>query len=97
MKILLAHNQYQQAGGEDQSVTAEIAMLESFGHEVIQYRVHNDAIKGMSSLGVATRTIWNRTSYRDVRELIQRHRPHIAHFNNTFPLISPAAYYAARK
>lgn len=97
MKILLAHNQYQQAGGEDQSVSAEIAMLEAYGHEVIQYRVHNDAINGMSSLGVATRTIWNRTSYRDVRDLIQRHRPHIAHFNNTFPLISPAAYYAARK
>lgn len=97
MKILLAHNQYQQAGGEDQSVSAELAMLESYGHEVIQYRVHNDAIKEMSSLGVATRTIWNRASYRDVRELIHKHRPHIAHFNNTFPLISPAAYYAARK
>ena len=97
MKILLAHNQYQQAGGEDQSVSAEIAMLEAYGHEVIQYRVHNDAIHEMSSLGVATRTIWNRTSYRDISELIHKHRPHIAHFNNTFPLISPAAYYAARK
>lgn len=97
MKILLAHNQYQQAGGEDQSVLAEIAMLESFGHEVVQYRVHNDAIKHMGSLSVATRTIWNRTSYREIRELIQAHRPEIAHFNNTFPLISPAAYYAARK
>lgn len=97
MKILLAHNQYQQAGGEDQSVLAELAMLESYGHEVIQYRVHNNAIKDMSGLGVATRTIWNRTSYREVRELIHKHRPHIAHFNNTFPLISPAAYYAARK
>jgi glycosyltransferase involved in cell wall biosynthesis len=97
MKILLAHNQYQQAGGEDQSVSAEIAMLESFGHEVVQYRVHNDAIKHMGSLSVATRTIWNRTSYREIRELIQAHRPEIAHFNNTFPLISPAAYYAARK
>ncbi len=57
MKILLAHNQYQQPGGEDQSVTAEIAMLEAFGHEVIQHRVHNDSIKNMSRLGVAARTI----------------------------------------
>ncbi len=97
MKIFLAHNQYQQAGGEDQSVAAEIAMLETFGHEVIQYRIHNDAIQNMSRVGVAARTIWNSTSYREVRELIRTHRPEIAHFNNTFPLISPAAYYAARK
>lgn len=96
MKILLAHNQYQQPGGEDQSVTAEIAMLEAFGHEVIQHRVHNDSIKNMSGLGVAARTIWNRSSFHQVRELIRTHRPDIAHFNNTFPLISPAAYYAAQ-
>ncbi len=96
MKILLAHNQYQQPGGEDQSVAAEIAMLEAFGNEVIQYRVHNDSIKAMSGLSVAARTIWNRSSYREVRQLIKVHRPDIAHFNNTFPLISPAAYYAAR-
>lgn len=96
MKFLLAHNQYQQPGGEDQSVAAEIAMLEAFGHQVIQYRVHNDSIKNMTSLGVAARTIWNRASYREVRALIRTHRPDIAHFNNTFPLISPSAYYAAR-
>ncbi len=97
MKILLAHNQYQQAGGEDQSVAAEIAMLETNGHEVVQYRVHNDAIKNMGRLGVAARTIWNRTSYREIRDVIRQHRPDVAHFNNTFPLISPAGYYAARK
>jgi len=96
MKILLGHNQYQQPGGEDQSVAAEIAMLEAFGDQVIQYRVHNDSIKAMSGLGVAARTIWNQSSYRDVRNLIKKYRPDVVHFNNTFPLISPAAYYAAR-
>ena len=30
------------------------------------------------------------------RRLIRRERPAIAHFTNTFPLISPAAYYVAR-
>lgn len=97
MKILLAHNQYQQPGGEDQSVAAEIAMLEAFGHQVIQYRVHNDAIRGMSRVGVAARTLWNRTSYAELSQIIADQRPDVAHFNNTFPLISPAAYYAARR
>jgi glycosyltransferase involved in cell wall biosynthesis len=30
----------------------------------------------------------------DLRELIESERPDVAHFHNTFPLISPAAYYA---
>ena len=29
--------------------------------------------------------------------LIAESRPHVVHFHNTFPLISPSAYYAARK
>jgi glycosyltransferase involved in cell wall biosynthesis len=31
-----------------------------------------------------------------LRELFRERRPQIAHFHNTFPLMSPAAYYAAR-
>jgi glycosyltransferase involved in cell wall biosynthesis len=96
MRILVAHNFYQQAGGEDQCLAAEVAMLQGNGHEVISYCAHNDSIDGMSRLDLAARTIWSRPAYREVRELIQRHRPRIAHFHNTFPLISPAAYYAAR-
>jgi glycosyltransferase involved in cell wall biosynthesis len=96
MKILLAHNYYQQPGGEDPCAAAEIAMLEARGHEVVPYYLHNDAIDGMSRLDVASRTIWSRSAYREVRELIRAERPQIAHFHNTFPLISPAAYYAAR-
>src|SRR5437773_765730 len=96
MKILVVHNYYKQAGGEDQCVAAEVEMLQAHGHEVTQYVLHNDAIDRMSRLEVATRTIWSRRAYREIRELIHSHRPEIAHFNNTFPLISPAAYYAAR-
>src|SRR5437773_1455861 len=96
MKILVVHNFYKQSGGEDQCVAAEIAMLRSHGHEVIQYCVRNDSIDAMSRLGLAARTVWSRPSYREVRDLIRSQRPQIAHFHNTFPLISPAAYYAAR-
>jgi glycosyltransferase involved in cell wall biosynthesis len=96
MKILVAHNLYQQPGGEDHCVTAEVAMLEAHGHEVISYRLHNDSIHALGPLRAASRTIWSRPAYRQVRELLRTHRPQIAHFHNTFPLISPAAYYAAR-
>jgi glycosyltransferase involved in cell wall biosynthesis len=96
MKILLCHNHYQQPGGEDQSFAAEARMLEAHGHEIASYTLHNDAIAGMSRLGVARRTLWNAQSYREVRQLIRHHRPSVLHCTNTFPLISPAVYYAAR-
>jgi glycosyltransferase involved in cell wall biosynthesis len=96
MKILAAHNYYQQPGGEDLCMAAEVALLEGHGHEVIRYCLRNDAIEGMSRLHVASRTIWSQPAYQEVRELIRMHRPEIAHFHNTLPLISPAAYYAAR-
>jgi glycosyltransferase involved in cell wall biosynthesis len=96
MKVLVAHNFYQQGGGEDQCMAAEIALLEAHGHTVIPYRLHNDAINGMSRTRLAVRTLWSQASYRALQEQIRKHRPQMAHFHNTFPLISPAAYYAAR-
>ena len=96
MNILVAHNFYQQPGGEDQCVAAEVAMLRAHGHEVTQYCLHNDSIHGMNRMRLASRTIWNHSAYRELRKLLRTHRVQIAHFHNTFPLISPAAYYAAR-
>jgi glycosyltransferase involved in cell wall biosynthesis len=96
MKILVAHNFYKQPGGEDQCVAAEVAMLRAHGHEVTQYCLRNESIDAMGRLQLASRTIWSRTAFRELRELFQTHRPQIAHFHNTFPLISPSAYYAAR-
>ncbi len=96
MKILVAHNFYKQPGGEDQCVAAEVAMLRAHGHEVTQYCLRNESIDAMGRLRLAARTIWSRTAVRELRELFRTHRPQIAHFHNTFPLISPSAYYAAR-
>jgi glycosyltransferase involved in cell wall biosynthesis len=96
MKILIAHNYYQQPGGEDQCVAAEAALLRAQGHEVIKYSLHNDSISELGRFQVASRTIWSQPAYQEMRALIRARRPQIVHFHNTFPLISPAAYYAAR-
>src|SRR5262245_47877410 len=50
----------------------------------------------MSRWQLASQTIWSRPAYKEFRTLLQKHRPDVVHFHNTFPLISPAAYYAAR-
>ena len=97
MKILLCHNYYQQPGGEDTSFALEAELLEAHGHQTVRYTLHNDAIHRMSSLNTASKTLWNRKSYNDVRKLIKRERPEVMHCTNTFPLISPAVYYAAKE
>jgi glycosyltransferase involved in cell wall biosynthesis len=96
MNILVAHNFYKQPGGEDQCVSAEVAMLRNYGHQVTQYCLSNDAIDAMGRVELAARTTWSRRAFCELRQLFQTHRPQIAHFHNTFPLISPSAYYAAR-
>ncbi|MFO0805460.1 MAG: glycosyltransferase [Gemmataceae bacterium] len=96
MKLLLCHNYYQQRGGEDESFEAEARVLEENGHEVVRYTVHNDSIKDMGRFAIARKTLWNRASYRELRSLIRTERPDVMHCTNTFPLISPSAYRAAR-
>jgi glycosyltransferase involved in cell wall biosynthesis len=96
MKVLAVHNRYQQPGGEDQVFLAETALLESYGHRVVRYSTHNDRVEGMNRLALAGSTLWNSSTYQELRALIRQERPHVAHFHNTFPLISPAAYYAAK-
>ena len=96
MKVLLVHNYYQQLGGEDQVFANEAALLEAHGHCVVRYTVHNDQVAEMNPLALVQATLWNKAVYRQLRDLICRERPQVAHFHNTFPLISPAAYYAAK-
>lgn len=97
MKVLLCHNYYQHAGGEDESFAAEARLLESRGHAVIRYELDNAAIRQMRGWSVAARTLWSRASHRELCDLIRRERPRVMHCTNTFPLISPAAYSAARR
>lgn len=96
MRVLLVHNYYQQAGGEDQAFAAELSMLNTHGEQVFRYTVSNDHIEGMNSLILAWSTLWNKAIARELRKLIQKAKPDIIHFHNTFPIISPAAYYAAK-
>jgi exopolysaccharide biosynthesis WecB/TagA/CpsF family protein len=100
IKIVHVHNYYQHAGGEDKVVGQEIELLRTMGHQVIPYRKHNDEIKRMSLGGkllAPWRTIWSLRSYREMKRFLSLHKPDIVHFHNTFPLISPSAYYAAKK
>jgi glycosyltransferase involved in cell wall biosynthesis len=96
MKALLVHNHYQQSGGEDAVFAAEGRLLEAHGVRVIRYTAHNDDVAALSRVALASSTVWNGQHYRALRAVLQRERPDVMHVHNTLPLISPAAYYAAR-
>ena len=96
MNVIVVHNFYQQPGGEDQVFADETALLESRGHRVIRYTVHNDAINQTHALTIAGRSIWNRAAHAELLNLVMNERANIVHFHNTFPMLSPAVYDAAR-
>ncbi len=96
MRVLQVHNFYQQAGGEDRVFAAECDLLTARGHRVTQYTAHNDSLADVSAAPTAVRTIWNRTAYREIRNLIRAESIGLVHAHNTFPIVSPAVYYAAR-
>jgi len=97
--VLLVHNSYQHAGGEDAATRKEKRVLESAGHRVVVYERHNNEIatySGLEKITFPARAAWSAGSARAIRAILRRHRPDVVHFHNTFPLISPAAYYAVK-
>lgn len=101
MRILVAHNHYRTGApsGEDAVFHNECELLRAHGHEVVTYVRSNDEIDESSLLKRARLALagaWSKTTYRDLADLIARARPDVAHFHNTFPLISPSAYAACQ-
>lgn len=96
MNVLLVHNFYQQAGGEDEVFRAEAALLTRLGHEVQTYTVSNDLIEHTPKLQAAAQTLWNSRVARELREVVRARGIGVVHFHNTFPILSPAAYAGAR-
>lgn len=97
MRILIAHNAYQQYGGEDGVVKAEIDLLRNAGNEVFEYFRHNDEIKQLGSLQLVQDTLWSRKTTQDLEALLAQHQPDVIHTHNTFPLISPSIYWTAKR
>jgi glycosyltransferase involved in cell wall biosynthesis len=100
MKILLAHNYYQSTSpsGEDAVFRNEVELLRKNDIEVVTYEKYNDEIANHSDKYRAAFTaVWSRRTYRELKALLAREKPDIAHFHNIFYLITPSAYYACRE
>ena len=95
LRVLVAHNAYQQRGGEDAVVEAEVALLRAHGHAVHEYRRSNDDADRLSKPALAAQTVWSTRTVADMARLFESFRPDVLHVHNTCPLISPSVYWAA--
>lgn len=95
LRVLLVHNAYQQRGGEDSVVEAELELLRSRGHPVETYFRHNDDLAAMRAWQAAGQMLWSSQTVREIGAQIVACRPDVIHVHNTFPLISPSLYWAA--
>jgi len=99
MRILIVHNKYQQAGGEDAVVKSEHALLKDFGEDVHIYERSNEEIScynGIEKLSFFRDLGWSNSSYNDMRSLLQKLRPDAVHFHNIFFILSPSVYWACK-
>lgn len=100
MKILLAHNTYQQPGGEDVVFESEKRLLERAGHDVVPYVRSNQELgnaTGLHRIAMVPRMVWSADSRRDFAAVLDEERPDIVHIHNTFMVISPSIYSACRE
>jgi glycosyltransferase involved in cell wall biosynthesis len=98
LTVVVVHERYQQPGGEDVAVDADVSLLEGHGHRVVRFERHNDEIDGLGLVGrmqVAAGAIWSRSSVKALEKVVDEARPDVVHLHNTFPLLSPAVSRAA--
>ena len=91
--VLLGRSRYRELGGEDAAFEADVALLEANGHRVVVFERSN-ADAGRVGAGLAAP--WSRDARRALVEVLRRERPRVAHFHNTFPLLSASVYAACR-
>ena len=97
MRILFAHNRYQNVGGEDLAADLEMDLLKRQGHTTDLFEVDNTQIAGISTKTmVALGTVYSPPSKSRFAEKIRSFKPDIVHIFNFFPLLSPSIHYACR-
>jgi glycosyltransferase involved in cell wall biosynthesis len=99
MTVLILHNRYRQAGGEDAVVDSEIRLLRSQGIKVYECQLTNEiereGVRERIQLGLSS--IWSDSSYYLVKQLCAVIRPDLAHVHNFWMRLSPSVHLACQE
>lgn len=96
MRILMVHARYQIRGGEDECFEAERDLLRGAGVQVDTHEDDNRRVDEQGQLRTALDTIWSERAFGALQERLRAGRHDVVHVHNTFPLLSPAVYHAAK-
>jgi glycosyltransferase involved in cell wall biosynthesis len=98
MRILIAHNRYQQQGGEDIVAANESRMLAEHGHEVKFLGMDNESIVSVAQkLRAAGGAFYSLGSAHSVKAAIDSFHPDVVHVHNFLFSLSPAVFFAAKE
>jgi glycosyltransferase involved in cell wall biosynthesis len=97
MKIIMVHNSYREAGGEDVVFESEQRLLERAGHRVIPYVRSNrelDSASFLDRIAIVPRMLWSSKTRSEFAAVLDAENPDLVHVHNTFMVISPSIYSA---
>jgi glycosyltransferase involved in cell wall biosynthesis len=93
VRILQVHNRHRVAGGEDEVVEREHALLSAHGQQVTQFLVDNPT-GAVASARALAQSAWNASAARRVVAQARRDRADVVHVHNTWFSLSPSVVRA---
>ncbi len=97
MKILLVHNFYKIAGGEDAVLDGECKLLTSKSNVIKNFAVNNNHIDSLlEKIKVLFGVVFSRSQFFKLKQILHNIKPDVVHVHNYFPVISPAIFYACK-
>lgn len=98
MRVLIAHNRYQQEGGEDGVVANEERLLVNNGVDVVRCIVTNDVISDWrTKLSTLANVAYSVSARDDFAARLKATKPDVVHVHNFFPLLTPSIYDACKQ
>jgi glycosyltransferase involved in cell wall biosynthesis len=98
VRVLLVHNRYRTAGGEERHIDLLEQSLPLAGVGVRRFEVASPVDASLvERLRIGLTLAYRPTGAKLLREILGRERTEIVHFHNIFPLLTPAALREARR
>src|SRR6266436_5690960 len=98
MRVLVAHNRYRIAGGEERNVDVLLQGLAEAGVDVRLYERDSDEIAHPLSRRIsAGATLAYRPGGGGIDGVLRSWKPDVVHFHNIWPLLTPSALRYAHR
>ena len=95
--IMLVHNRYVRAGGEDSVLETEKQVLLAHGHNVVEFLEDNNRLEKTGPIAALAPLVWSHAQGRRIAAFIERERPDLVHAHNLYYRIGPVLYSVCKR